>query len=192
MERVWLIFVVMLFSISACWCQNISIGDSTTVSIGSQFYYGKILPHSKAIVDLTGSYLWGLQTDISRIRYTKASWSICNCYSENGISLSYFNFNNPKELGEAFNLVLFAEPQLTLGRLFLSLRAGMGVAYVTRIYHTDLNPRNLFFSTPWSGLLMTQLSTRYRLTPQWSLRFSASYQHISNGGKRQPNKGMNF
>lgn len=39
---------------------------------------------------------------------------------------------------------------------------------------------------------MIQFSTRYQLAPQWSLRFSTSYQHISNGGKRQPNKGMNF
>src|SRR5687768_8644027 len=157
MERGECILLIMLLSMSTCWCQSLSIGDSTTVSIGSHFSYGKILPHSESIVDLTGSYLWGWQTDISRIRYTKASWSICNCYSENGISLSYFNFNNPKELGQAINLALFAEPQLTLRRLFLSLRGVMGVAYVTRVYHPDLNPRNLFFSTPWSGLLMTQL-----------------------------------
>lgn len=192
MERVWGIFVVMLISIGACYCQRISVADSTTVSIASQLSFGKILPHSKTIADLTNSYMWGWQADVSRIRYTKASWSICNCYSENGISLSYFNFNNPKELGSAINLALFAEPQLTLRRLFISLRAGMGVAYVTRVYHPDLNPRNLFFSTPWNGLLMLQLSTRYRLAPQWTLRLSASYHHISNGGKRQPNKGMNF
>ena len=192
MERVWAIFLVILISISTCYCQRSATRDSTIVSLSSQFSYGKILPHSKAIVALTDSYIWGWQADISRIRYTKAAWSICNCYSENGLSLSYFDFNNPKELGRSISLAFFAEPQLTLNRLFLSLRGGMGVAYLTRVYHPDLNPRNLFFSTPWSGLLMVQLSTRYRLTPQWSLRLSASYHHISNGGQRQPNKGMNF
>ena len=190
MERVWGIFVITLIFTGTCLCQ--SIRDSTTVSIASQFSYGKILAHSRSIADLTDSYIWGWQADVSRVRYTKASWNICNCYSENGISLSYFNFNNPKELGSAMSLALFAEPQLTLNRLFLSFRAGMGVAYVTRIYHPDANPRNLFFSTPWNGLLLVQLSARYRLAPQWTLRFGTSYQHISNGGKRQPNKGMNF
>lgn len=192
MRRVCGIFVVFMISISACYCQRKPAADSTTVSISSQLSYGKILPHSKSIVDLTGSYLWGWQTDVSRIRYTKASWRTCNCYSENGLSLSYFNFSNPEELGRAINLALFAEPRLTLRRFFLTLRAGIGVAYVTRSYHPDTNPRNLFFSTPWNGILLMQLSARYRLAPQWSLRLSTAYQHISNGGKRQPNKGMNF
>lgn len=192
MKQIFKILAAMLISISAGYSQPGANADSTIVSIASQFSYGKILPHSKSIADLTGSYLWGWQADVSRTRYTKAAWSVCNCYSQNGFSLSYFNFNNPEELGGAINLAVFAEPQLTRGRLFLSLRGGMGVSYLTRVYHPDRNSRNLFFSTPWSGLLLVQLSTRYRLTPQWSVRLSTSYQHISNGGQRQPNKGMNF
>jgi hypothetical protein len=192
MKRFCSIFLFILISMGSGWGQRNSIADSTTVLIGSQAHYGTILPHSKAIADLTDSYLWGWQADISRIRYTQSAWNICNCYSQNGVSLSYFNFNNPKELGRGVSLAVFAEPQLTYGSINLSLRAGAGVSYLTRIYHADNNPRNLFFSSPWSGLLLVQLSSRYQLNQLWSLRLSTSYHHISNGGKRQPNKGMNF
>lgn len=185
-------FLGFIVSVTACWCQPALVADSTTILIGTQAHDGKILPHSKSIADLADSYLWGWQVDIARVRYTQASWNVCNCYSQNGISLSYFDFNNPKELGRSVSLALFAEPQLTYGRFYLSLRAAAGVSYLTRIYHPDKNPRNLFFSSPWSGLLMAQLNTRYRLNPFWILRFGTSYHHISNGGERQPNLGMNF
>lgn len=191
MKRFGWICLVILVS-GRCWCQRISMADSSTVLIGSQVHYGKILPHSKAIADLTDTYLWGWQGDLSRIRYTQASWNTCNCYSQNGVSLSYFNFNNQKELGSSVSLAVFAEPRLTYGRINLSLRAGAGVSYLTRIYDPHTNPRNLFFSSPWSGLLLAQLRALYRLNQFWLLRLSLSYHHISNGGKRQPNKGMNF
>jgi hypothetical protein len=186
------VLLVILLPIVGGWCQSIPSSDSTLVLFGTQGHFGRILPHSKSIVDLTDSYLWGWQADISRIRFSKASWDICNCYSQNGFSLSYFNFNNPKELGRSVSLALFAEPQLTHGRFYLSLRAGVGVSYLTRIYHPDENPRNLFFSSPWNGLLLAQLTARYRLNPKWIIRMGTSYNHISNGGRRQPNKGMNF
>jgi len=177
---------------SVCGQDINSGGDSTVLLIGSQVHYGSILAHSSAIADLADSYIWGFQADISRIRYTQDAWSACNCYSENGFSASYFNFNNPGVLGSTLNLALFAEPQLTYGRLNLGVRAGVGISYLTRIYHPESNPENLFFSSPWSGLLLAQLSGRYRINPDWLLRLSTSYHHISNGGKRQPNKGMNF
>lgn len=174
------------------WSQDRGVADSTSVHAGFQGHFGSILPHSSAISHLTDTWLWGFQADLSRIRITRASWNACNCYSQNGISISYFNFNNPEVLGSAVNIALFAEPQLTLTRMNLSLRAGAGVSYVTKVFHPDDNPENLFFSTPWSGLLLAQLNGRYRLNRTWLLRIGASYQHVSNGGQRQPNKGMNF
>ena len=43
-----------------------------------------------------------------------------------------------------------------------------------------------------SAYLSLGISTYWRLNPQWSLVFTGDYQHISNGGVRQPNKGINW
>ena len=187
----WILIFSVCISLPS-WSQNHGVADSTSLHVGFQGYFGSILPHSSSISQLTDTWVGGLQADISRISITRASWNACNCYSQNGISISYFNFNNPGVLGGAASIAFFAEPQLTLSRMNFSLRAGAGVSYVTRVFHPDDNPENLFFSTPWSGLLLAQLNSRYRLNDAWLLRIGASYQHISNGGKRQPNKGMNF
>ena len=186
------IFFLLLVSISEIFAQTKLSNDSTIVLSGVQLHTGRILPHSESIEELTQDVLWGAQAEISRIRLTRRSWNTCNCYSQNGVSISYFNFNNPDELGAAFNAAVFAEPQLIHGKINLGLRAGAGISYLTRVYHPVDNPRNLFFSNPWSGLLLLQLSARYRMSPAWILRFGGAYHHISNGGQRRPNKGMNF
>lgn len=192
MKQVCLIYVCFWISISDVLCQRITNGDSAAIFFGSQAHLGKIIAHSRSIADLTGSYIWGVETDLSRVRYTADSWSTCNCYSQNGITLSYFNYNNAKELGSSINFAVFAEPQLTYSRLIVSFRAAAGISYITRAYHPTDNPRNLFFSNRWNGLLLVQLNARYPLSSHWRLRGGTSYNHISNGGSRQPNKGMNF
>ena len=192
MVRFQWIFLIAFIWADTTFCQRMSASDSTAVLLGVAGHGGSILPHSRPIAHLTDSWFWGLQADMARVRYTQTSWNACNCYSQNGLSLSYFNFNNPQVLGSAISLAIFAQPQLTYGRINLSLRAGAGISYLTRVYDPDKNPENLFFSDPWSGLLLAQLNARYRIEPTLSLRMEASYSHISNGGKQQPNKGMNF
>lgn len=169
-----------------------SVADSTTWTLGLQGHYGFIIPHSRELIDVSQTHPRGIQVDWSRIRHTTKAWNACNCYSRNGIILGYFDFNNPQVLGRSFSASLFAEPVLTHGKVNLSLRTGFGITYLTNVYHAEENPSNLFFSSPISGLLMVQLNGRFPITESWTIRAGASYHHISNGGFRKPNKGMNF
>lgn len=166
--------------------------DSTTVIAGLNYHYGFIIAHSKDVVDISGSNPWGFTAEISRIRHTRKAWNTCNCISQNGISLSYFNLNNPAILGKSANLILFSEPHLVFGPVTVTLRAGAGLSYLTSVYDPIDNPQNLFFSRPVSGILLAQFSSKIRLSEHWKLRVGGLYNHISNGGTRQPNKGMNF
>src|SRR5690606_38922491 len=54
------------------------------------------------------------------------------------------------------------------------------------------NPSNIFFSVPVNFLVFLASSMEYRFSPAWSGQFSLSYNHISNGGQKQPNKGINY
>lgn len=172
--------------------QNSATSDSTLIFIGSQLHYGKILPHSESIAHLSNANPWGFQLEISRMRLTKKSWNACNCFSQNGLSLIYFDFDNHEVLGRSLSLVLFAEPKLSYGKIFLSLRPGIGVSYITHVYNDESNPQNLFFSDHFSGILLLQVNARYWIAQKWAMRGGVSYHHISNGGRKQPNKGMNF
>jgi hypothetical protein len=166
--------------------------DSTSVFFGVQSYYGKIFPHSSSVRTFSSYNPYGFQLEVSRTRFTNSSWRTCNCYSQNGVALHYINFNKPGILGSSVSAIIFAEPQLTFGKTELRFRAGIGLSYLTRVYHEERNPENIFFSNPVSGLMLVQLNARYWFHDRWTLLAGGAYQHISNGGSRQPNLGINF
>ena len=186
-----------LFAISLVagevYCQKSLPADSTILYIGSQAYYGFIIPHRSDLRPLVqNANPWGISLELSRLRYNQSAWNACNCYSQNGLALTYFNFDYPDVLGSSINVSVFAEPQLTYNKYNLSLRAGLGLSFLTEIYNEESNPQNVFFSRTMSGLLLLQLTNRLWLTENFGVRLSAAYHHISNGGSKQPNLGMNF
>lgn len=161
--------------------------------IGVKAQGGFIIPHSTEIINVSGSRPVGLQFDVSRINRTVRAWNKCNCYSLVGLSLLYVNYQNPEVLGSSYNLGAYMEPLLTYKpRLNFRFRTGAGLTYLTDVYHATDNPTNLFFSSSLSGFLMVGFSAHYRIGSHWNANLGLHYNHISNGGLQQPNKGMNF
>jgi hypothetical protein len=121
------------------------------------------------------------------------AWETCQCYSKVGLSFNYYNYSNPQQLGNSYNLILFAEPYLGFQKkLHTTLRAGMGITYLDQVYDSITNPENLFYSSPLSFILTLQLKLNYRLSKAYTITLSGNYNHISNGAISRPNKGMNF
>ncbi|MEM9829817.1 MAG: acyloxyacyl hydrolase [Bacteroidota bacterium] len=182
-----IIILIITLSTSSGWAQK------NTSFLGFKSHIGFIIPHSARLRNVSDRYLGGIGLEGGRVLKTKRAWANCNCFSRVGIGASYFNYRNPRELGESYNLTIFGEPYLSLRRnWFLTLRGEAGVSYLTRVFDEATNPRNTFFSSPLSFLLSTSLTLNYRLTDNYVFRLSANYNHISNGGMRHPNKGMNF
>ncbi|MEM9980987.1 MAG: acyloxyacyl hydrolase, partial [Bacteroidota bacterium] len=104
-----------------------------------------------------------------------------------------FNFANKDVLGSTIAVVPYIEPLIGVrNRLYGSIKAQLGLAYLSQLYDAEENPSNLFFSFPMSFFLGIEGNLYYKLDPYWQLVASANYNHISNGGIQEPNKGMNF
>jgi len=161
--------------------------------IGSKFHYGFIIPHAEDLKPVSESNIWGLQVDISKLGVSSKAWSNCNCYSRLGLSFIFFDYRNPEILGHSYSLAFFFEPYFNFkSRSRLSLRAGIGLSYLDKIYDEVSNPENLFYSSRISGLLLLNLSYNYVINEQYQLNLALNYNHISNAGAKMPNKGMNF
>lgn len=186
--------VDLLFSfvLAFLFATTVSAQDSTSVFVALSSSSGFIIPHRPPLQRFAEVNPWGLQAEVSRLRTTSKAWSACQCYSQNGLVFSYFNFVSP-EIGYSVSLAAFVEPKLIARKRYqLGLRAGAGTTYLSAIFNEQTNPDNLFFSTSLAGLLFVQLNNQVRIVENWKLRVSAAYYHISNGGFRQPNLGMNF
>jgi hypothetical protein len=185
------IITVTGFEINLVNAQDIKI--KRPLIIGTKLHYGFIIPHSKSIENLATTNPYGLEVNFNLLNHREKDWKQCNCYSKSGLAVSYFNFANPGVLGSAVSLLVYVEPFLTYKpKLFFTIRLGTGLAYITKVYNEDNNPKNLFFSTPFSFPLFVDLNMKFKVNPTLNLLVSGSYNHISNGGYKQPNKGMNF
>lgn len=160
---------------------------------GLKMHGGSIWAHSPDLVPQAYSHPFIAQLEWSRIALSDNAWDNCNCYSKLGVSFQYINFNNPKVLGNGYALVGFTEPFITYqNRLYFTLRAGLGPIFLDNVYDAQSNPENLFFSAPVSFVLLLNLAANYQLSPNWHLNATMHYNHISNGGVRLPNKGINY
>jgi hypothetical protein len=167
-----------------------------TVSLlfaGLQAHYGFIIPHSEVIEPVSHSNPVGFGFSLNRLNTSYERWKIFNAYWISGIEAGYFSFQNPEILGGAFVLTGYAEPILSHGkRHIISLKTGAGLSYHTKIYDATDNPANQFFCTKISFPLYLSARFKYRLSARTYITLSGNYNHISNGGMKQPNYGMNF
>jgi len=140
---------------------------------------------SKAPVGFDINYGW--------MNLSRRSWEQANCFSRAGVYATYYNFNNPKALGQTAGAGLFFEPYFLTGRwVMASVRVSAGLTYLTRVYDAETNPSNKYFSMPISSMIGASLNTYVRLNDRLRLNGALYYNHISNAGTRIPNQGLNI
>ncbi len=155
--------------------------------------YGFIIPHSNKVDHLTYTNPYGIELEYAWNMLKERNWRQCNCYSKTGLSFLYVNYDNPDIVGSSYNISAFAEPYLIRKSWFLfSTRMGVGISLLDNIYDENTNPENTFFSATLSYIIYIDLNVYFRLNEQYTLMSYAKYNHISNGGVKQPNYGMNF
>lgn len=190
----YLVVLVLCSMPALSWAQQEATDNSSpAIHVGLNTHYGFIIPHSNTVRHIASSNPRGVEADISLHFTDGRAWQYVQGYPRLGASLAYYNFDNPDVLGNAYALLLYAEPFLSAHKKFsLSFRLGGGIAYLDNVYDEETNPENLFYSTTFSFPLVANLMANWRIGDFYMLRLGGTYQHISNGGRRQPNKGINF
>jgi hypothetical protein len=185
----FLLHILLLFCYSNLFSQN----KETYFSAGVQAHYGFVIVHSEDVRSVENSFPIGLSVDLMRTTSNPSTWNQCKCFPTVGLSVTYWNFNSPDILGMAINSVFFVEPEFGIWQnLHFSFRAGLGFSYLTKPYDKVSNPDNLSYSTHVAFPLQASLFVNYRLKNQWTIKLGVDYNHISNGGLKEPNKGINY
>ncbi len=189
-----IISLLLVLGASQALCTETDSTRTRQYVLGIRQHYGFIFRHSEALKNTTvRTYPWGLEADFSSLLTDKKSWSYCSCYPRAGFTFGYINFNSPELLGYALPLIGYIEPFLSYQNTFsMSIRFGIGLAYMSNPYDSVNNPDNLFYSTRISFPVILNAGLNYRLNQHWNLRLAGSFNHISNGGIKKPNKGINY
>ena len=161
--------------------------------VGLKFHLGSVLIHSRELRPIEDSYPLGVEFNLAWHKISQKAWESCMCYPKLGISLTYWDFDNPDVLGQGVAGLFYIEPVFnTQGWVNYSIRAGFGVSYQNNPNDPVTNPDNLSYSTYLGFPLQLGGSAHFRIKERWLLNTTLVYNHISNGGVRQPNKGINW
>jgi len=156
-------------------------------------FSGNILPHSEDIRNLSYSSPWGINAALMWQNPLAGTSYEHPLKTRKGFRLQYVNFNSPQQLGYSITLSAFTEPLFgSTRKVFISMPLDGGFCYLSKVYHPTQNPENLFFSFPVSFFLSAGLQLNYRPNANFLWHSNIQYQHVSNGGIKMPNKGMNF
>lgn len=167
--------------------------DSTQNFYGLRYRQMLIVPHTSDLSVFSGTMPSALQFEYGRITSRKSSWDQCNCFSLTGFTLGTTNFNNSTQLGRSFDFTLFTEAYLfQTSKLKQNIRAGAGISWLTRPFSEEGNSQNYFYSTNIGFNLQLGYVLSFKLNDYLNLNAALMMNHISNGGMKKPNRGMNF
>jgi hypothetical protein len=184
------IIIFTLSSITTAWAQD-SIAIKKNKSYSLALYYASVFAHSKSVQNTAGANPVGIELLSSSLRHDEKSWQLCNCFLNTGVGFHYFNFDN-KILGHSFSLYYLLEPQFRLHKkLKLLTNTHSGIAYLSNPYHPSNNPNNMSYSTSISAYIGLGMGLQYSFR-HWQWALMAHFLHVSNGGIKDPNKGINW
>lgn len=161
-------------------------------TIALKLHYGTVFIHTPVVKNIAGSRPYGTELDLSKIRMDTATYQKCNCFPRYGISLSYFDFDNAV-LGHAEMVSYFLEPSYRISNEFkFSMRAAAGITFASNPYNKIKNPANNNYETHLNPYLQVGAGFNYNIGSHFSIAFMGNIQHFSNGGFKQPNRGLNW
>ena len=160
--------------------------------IGLRGYIGRIFVHSEDVENTSGSNPVAIEVEYSKRHIGETVWDLCRCYPTTGLVAAFHNYDN-KVLGYGAHLAYFVQYHFFQNtRISPTLRGLGGLSYNSNPYQEDFNPDNRSYSLPINFSLQVALGIEAQLTKNYTADVHFSFNHISNGGIQQPNKGINW
>lgn len=161
-------------------------------TLGLNFHYGSIFAHSKDVENTRYSRPAGIDLVYSKLKNDSVVSAICNCIPHTGFGVNYFNYDNAV-LGHGFSAFYFLEPNFRINNALLwNIKGIVGFAAMTNPYDPQTNPTNMSYSLPFGAYIGVATGFNVRLSPALMGSVGGNYLHISNGGIKDPNLGINW
>lgn len=198
MHKKYYPFIFAVIIITAAPCMAFAQKDCLLLrrdiqkEFAAQFHYGSIYAHSQDIKNTADASPYGVSVEFSKRRVDPQSWNNYGCYSRTGFMISYLNFNTPI-LGSSYTAAFMFEPTYRLNnRMDFFIKTRVGLSYMTDPHDSIKNPDNKTYSTYINFYTALGVGINYKISQHYSAVIAANFIHNSNGGFKEPNRGMNY
>lgn len=183
--------ILLLFIETKSFCQQDAAESSDQRVVSAKLHYGSVLVHPPAIENVSGAKPFGIELEYSIQKNNRRAYNLCGCYPRAGVVAAYYNFNN-KILGHSIVAGYFIEPHYKINQhTQFVLRGTAGATYVTNPYDPAANPDNHNYTVHVNPFLQLGGGINFQINKHLTLAIMESLQHFSNGGYKEPNRGVN-
>ena len=159
---------------------------------GLSFHYGAVLVHSNDVKSIQHAKPKGISFDWSKQFIDSLSYTYCRTYIRKGFSFYFYDLGTPI-LGNGFIVSYFLEPVYRIGEKFqFQFRGDMGAGYFSNPFDSVKNPKNKNYSLHITPSLHISAGFGWHITRKLILVGNANFNHMSNGGNKEPNAGLNW
>ncbi len=160
--------------------------------IGSQWHYGFITPHHKAIQYVVNKPISGFEITLSKPTYGKNIWEKLYRYPRWGAGYFRVSLGNNEILGYGNALFGFLNiPFYKTQRFSVNYQISLGLGYLNKVFDTGSDPMNIVISSHVNAFARFSTDVKYRIYKNIELQGSLNMQHFSNGKLKSPNLGIN-
>ena len=156
--------------------------------------YGATIVHTPAVKPIGGAHPFGFGFEISKQAKDSATYHLCSAFPRVGLQLQYFHYGTPI-LGNSYIASYFIQPVYRLNRTInFFYRASFGISYSDNPFNpaSKIDTLNQNYSLRINPYLQVASGFGFRLSPHLSLDVSGTFDHISNGNWKRPNRGLNW
>ncbi|MEP6845586.1 MAG: acyloxyacyl hydrolase, partial [Panacibacter sp.] len=160
--------------------------------LGINLHYGAVYAQSIYVKNTAGAKPVGLSFEIAKRKTDTATFNNFGCFPRTGIMLSYINLNTPI-LGNSFTAAYLFEPTFRINnKMDWYIKARFGLSYLTNPNDSLKNPDNQTYSQYVNIFTAVGIGIDYKINDHFSCSLAANFLHNSNGGFKQPNRGLNY
>lgn len=133
------------------------------------------------------------EVSVQRQTFGTEAWHQLLNYPAAGITVLYSGLGGMPEIGSIFGAYTYMSFNfLKSKRNMLNARLGVGVGYATNKWDAKDNPKNTFLGSHLNALFSINFEYSRVLSERWQLSAYTGMTHMSNGGLRCPNNGINL
>lgn len=139
------------------------------------------------------SHLPVFEISVQQSTFGYKTWHQLLNYPAVGVTVVYSNLGGMPEIGSMFGAYPFMSFNfLKSKKNMLNARLGVGIGYATKKWDLQTNPKNTFLGSHFNALFSINIEYSRVLSNRWQLSFYTGMMHMSNGGLRCPNNGINI
>jgi len=185
------------------WITTLQAQTNEQYSIKLEGIYGNIIPTDQHVKPLIEKPVTGAELSVEFQTMGDKPWQQFNGFPIVGLGTVCLDLGNPRLLGNAFAIYPYISYPLIRCKYFkLSLKAGIGMSYLTKNYkNTNIDSRgniipfdstNSAVGSPFNVYISGGGSLEIPITKGLSLMAEYTWNHVSDGSTVVPNSGLNL